>query len=754
MNSGKAKVMVIDDEIGPRESLRMIFKNKYDVIVEDDPIKALEYLSSHPVDVVISDIRMPQMNGIEILKKIKEISSTIEVIMVTGYASFATVQEAWQSEAIDYLTKPFSKNEAETAVQKALDHQSRKPSGDDSIQQVKDLMEQLRNLSTENQRLNELSVPKGTELNSKAMALRIVQTISKAVLKNLDPREVLRSVIDQIQNGLGYDNIIFFLRNEREQTLDGVWKNDALGDIQDASDQRLPLSAAPSAIELTHQKEIGDGLSCPIIVDEKLVGLMHLDNRSSRQKIDAVELELISMLAEYIAIAIKNAQQYKTLEERTTEMISTNEQLQAEITARLQAEKALQEANLHLEDTLAELQATQKQNVQQERLRAIGQMASGIAHDFNNALTPILGFTELLLNRPENLEDREKTTRFLQMMRTAAQGAASAVHRLREFYRVRGKGDTFRPVDLNQLVKETIMLTQPRWKDQTQGQGIPIRMEADLQPVPAIAGSESDLRDALTNLIFNAVDAMPKGGTITIRTRIDNPPYPPLKRGEGGIVLLEVSDTGVGMTEEVRQRCLEPFFSTKGEHGSGFGLALVYGILQRHEGTIDVESELGAGSTFRIRLPIQTEHAPDAELRSARQAATGQRSGVKPPSRSLRVLVVEDEPMIRQMLTTYLTSYGHTAEVATNGTEGLEKFRTSQFDVVVTDRAMPEMGGDQLAAAIKEIMPKVPIIMLTGFGDLMNAVDEKPAGVDMILSKPVGLTEFRAALEKVGGSVV
>ncbi|MBI1930043.1 response regulator [Candidatus Poribacteria bacterium] len=741
MNSGKAKVMVIDDELGTRESLRMLLKNNYDVIVQEDPIKALEYLSSHPVDVVISDIRMPQMSGIELLKKIKEISPSIEVIMVTAYASVTTVQEAWQSEAAGYMTKPFSKNGVETAIQRALDHQSRKSSGDDSIQQVKNLMEQLRNLSTENQRLNELSVPKGTQLNSKAMTLSIVQTISKAVLKNLDSREVLKSVIDQIQNGLGYDNIIFFLLNEREQTLDGVWKNDALGNIRDASDQRLPLSAAPSAIELTHQKEIGDGLSCPIIVDEKLVGLMHLDNRLSRKKIDAVELELISMLAEYITIAIKNAQQYRALEERTAEMISTNEQLQAEITARLQAEKALQEANLHLEDTLAELRATQKQNVQQERLRAIGQMASGIAHDFNNALTPILGFSELLLNRPENMEDREKTTRFLQMMRTAAQDAANAVHRLREFYRVRGRGEIFRPVDLNQLVEGAIMLTQPRWKDQTQGQGILIRMETDLlQPVPAIAGSESNLRDALTNLIFNAVDAMPKGGTITIRTRIDS-----------DHVLLEVSDTGVGMTEEVRQRCLEPFFSTKGEQGSGFGLALVYGILQRHEGTIDVESELGAGSTFRIRLPIQTEHAPDAELRSARQAATGQRSGVKPPSRSLRVLVVEDEPMIHQMLTTYLTSYGHTTEVATNGTEGLEKFQASQFDVVVTDRAMPEMGGDQLAAAIKEIMPNVPVIMLTGFGDLMNAVDEKPAGVDMILSKPVGLTEFRAALEKLGG---
>ncbi|MBI1930299.1 response regulator [Candidatus Poribacteria bacterium] len=341
MNAGRAKVMVIDDEIGTREAIRLLLRNDYDVITEEEPLKALEYLCSHPVDVVISDIRMPQMSGIEVLKKIKEISPTIEVIMITAYPSFFTAQEALKSEALDYLLKPFSKNDVETAVQKALMHQSQKLSGDYSIQQVKDLMEQLRNLSVEDRKLDELSKPKGTDLLPKAVELSIVQTISKAVLKNLELRELLRSVIDLIQNGLGYDNMIFFLLNEREQTLEGIWKNDALGNIQDASDQRLPLSVAPSAIELTHQKEIEDGISCPIIVDEKLVGLMRLDNHSTRKKIDAVELELINMLAEYIAIAIKNARQYQALEERTAEVISTNEQLQAEIAARMQAQEAL-----------------------------------------------------------------------------------------------------------------------------------------------------------------------------------------------------------------------------------------------------------------------------------------------------------------------------------------------------------------------------------------------------------------------------
>ncbi|MEK9135551.1 MAG: ATP-binding protein [Bacteroidota bacterium] len=269
-----------------------------------------------------------------------------------------------------------------------------------------------------------------------------------------------------------------------------------------------------------------------------------------------------------------------------------------------------------------------------------------------------------------------------------------------------------------------------------QGRGSTILMETDLQSIPVVAGTESELREVLTNLIFNAVEAMPEGGTITIRTRPDN-----------NHVLLEVSDTGVGMTEEVRQRCFEPFFSTKGEHGTGFGLTLAYGILQRHEATIDIDSEPGKGATFRIRLPIHTERPCETESCSVQQKADNrQKAGTSLHSR--HVLAVEDEPLIRQMLTTYLIGYGHTVEVATNGKEGLEKFHAGAFDIVITDRAMPEMSGEQLAAAIKQIAPKVPIIMLTGFGDLMQTSDEKLAGVDIIVSKPVGLTEFREAFEQ------
>ena len=398
-----------------------------------------------------------------------------------------------------------------------------------------------------------------------------------------------------------------------------------------------------------------------------------------------------------------------------------------DITDRRRTEQALYESNRRLEEALAELQATQQQVLQQERLRALGQMASGIAHDFNNALSPLLGFSELLLDRPEFLDNKEKVMRYLEAINTAAKDAAAVVRRLREFYRLRGQEEAFAPVNLNQVVEQAVMLTQPRWKDQALASGITIRTEAALEAVPAVGGNEAELREVLTNLILNAVDAMPAGGTITIRTGAD-----------GDQVLLEVKDTGTGMTDEVRQRCLEPFYSTKGGRGTGLGLAMVYGIVRRHRGILAIETELGKGTTFTIRLAVWTGRGP------AEGAPEPAGSG-----RRLRILFVDDEPPVRHVVTEYLTADGHLVETANNGREALEKFLAGWFDLVVTDQGMPEMSGDQLASAIKQLVPNKPVILLTGFGDLMLASGEKPAGVDLILGKPVTLATLRQALAQV-----
>jgi CheY-like chemotaxis protein len=285
------------------------------------------------------------------------------------------------------------------------------------------------------------------------------------------------------------------------------------------------------------------------------------------------------------------------------------------------------------------------------------------------------------------------------------------------------------------MVEQAVALTRPRWRDEALGSGRTILVEADMRPVPRILGSESELRELLTNLIFNAVDAMPEGGTIRIRTGVREAPT-----GDAAPqVFLEVSDTGTGMTDEVRRRCLEPFFSTKGERGTGLGLPMVFGIVKRHRGTLDIESAVGKGTTFIVRLPADATETRDVQPRTA--APTG----------SLSVLVVDDEPIARDVLTEYLTGDGHRVETAVNGREGFEKFKTGSFAVVITDRAMPEMGGDQLATMVKEQAPSTPVVLLTGFGDLMNAAGEKPDGVDLVVKKPIRLSTLREVLAKMSG---
>jgi len=397
------------------------------------------------------------------------------------------------------------------------------------------------------------------------------------------------------------------------------------------------------------------------------------------------------------------------------------------LTRRKQAEDDLRESNRELEKALSELKATQQQVIQQERLSAIGQMASGIAHDFNNTLMPILGFSELLLQNDSLLDNKKEARRCLEMLRTSAKDAASVVSRLREFYRPAETDEEFPIVDLAKIVQQAVSLTEPKWRNQTQAKGLTIEVTAKVQASPYVAGEESALREVLTNLIFNAVDAMPEGGRISLETCI-----------EGDDAVIRIRDSGTGMTESVRQRCLEPFFSTKGERGTGLGLSMVYGIVERHRGKLEIESAAGQGTTFIIRLP-QAESSPV-------QAPTSPTARSKS---SLNVLVVDDEPRVLEVVSAYLRFDGHSVSTAASGREALEKFRRNQFDLVVLDRVMPEMSGDQTARFLKQMNQDIPVIMLTGFGALIEVTGSQPEAVDVVLSKPITLDALRKTIGKL-----
>ena len=371
--------------------------------------------------------------------------------------------------------------------------------------------------------------------------------------------------------------------------------------------------------------------------------------------------------------------------------------------------------------------------IRTERLSALGQMASGIAHDFNNQLSMVLGYSELLLMDARTLDNRTLTTEYLELIKTAAQDAAEIVRRLRSFYRFRDSGEEFSAVALSEVVRQAVSLTRPKWAEQSRASGLTIELKTELADDSVVQGNEVELREVLTNLIFNAVDAMEQSGTITVSTSAAD-----------DTVTLAVADTGVGMGEEIRRRCMEPFYTTKGDQGTGLGLGLVHGIVRRHEGSIDIASEIGVGTTVTVTVPA---------AKPSDGAVVEEVSDASVPIKPLSVLVVDDEPKFCNLIHGFLVADGHRVELANDGREGLQKFLSGHFDVVMLDQAMPQMSGTQLALSIKRIVPGKPVVLLTGFKDAMPVDDGPQAAIDVIMGKPITLRQLRQTLAQITENV-
>ncbi|MHA3771014.1 response regulator [Verrucomicrobiota bacterium sgz303538] len=373
-----------------------------------------------------------------------------------------------------------------------------------------------------------------------------------------------------------------------------------------------------------------------------------------------------------------------------------------------------------LEKALDEFHARQKQ----ERLQSLAKMASGIAHDLNNSFTIMMGFCDLLMDAG-GLDDQEDARRSIGTILEATQDAAKMIQQLRNFYRSREPRDVFTAVRVADLVRQVVELAQPKWQDSARGENA-IEIAIDVPDTLTVRGNTADLREVLTNLIFNAVDAMPKGGRLSLNAR-----------AIGADVMIEVTDTGSGMDEETRQRCFEPFFSTKDERCAGLGLAMVFGIVRRHDGNVEVISEEGRGSTFVVRLPREQAPLPIAQLGSIRKFP------------QLRILFSDDDAAIRTVVSLCLERAGHTVTVASDGSEALELFEPGKYDVVLTDLAMPIMNGEKLARAIKALAPDQPVVVLTGYADRLLENGQKPAFIDLLLNKPITNEALMMALARV-----
>jgi signal transduction histidine kinase/ActR/RegA family two-component response regulator len=435
---------------------------------------------------------------------------------------------------------------------------------------------------------------------------------------------------------------------------------------------------------------------------------------------------------------------YEAAMQRNAELSSTRDTLRQTNVELERLTRELEDRVLvrtrELEFSNEALRQAQQALIQQERLRALGQMASGIAHDINNAISPIALYTESMLERETSLspEARER----LVTIQRAIDDVAQTVARMREFYRPREPELEQSQVELNQLVQQVVDLTRARWSDQPQRRGIMIELKTQLaSDLLQVRGADNEIRDALTNLIFNAVDAMPDGGVIEVRTSMPGV----LAQGDASTrqVRLEVSDTGIGMDEETRRRCLEPFFTTKGERGTGLGLAMVYGMAQRHGCALEVDSTPGTGTTVRLIFPVST----------ATSSSTARVPTPQPTARNLRILVVDDDPVLNESLRNTLQADGHHVTTAGGGQAGIDAFRSARqtsepFDIVITDLGMPYVDGRQVVDSVRASTPDTPIIMLTGWGQ-QPADNERTPRVDRLLSKPPRLQELRSALAEL-----
>lgn len=533
-----------------------------------------------------------------------------------------------------------------------------------------------------------------------AALLRAVRTM----LGGLDTKTILESIVQEAAAIAGTPHVSLLLLDREMAAL----RLAAVAGDPPPPEHALPLSESysgqvatggallfvadtredPRNVLAARDREAGivTYLGLPVKIRDSVVGVLAFHTTAPREY-SAEELAYLGSFADHAAIALDNGHLYD------------------------EAQRAL-----------ADLRAMQERLVQVETLRALGELAGGAAHHLNNLLTVVVGRVQLLRRTVTD----ERLTRPLQVVERAAKDGAEVVRRLQQFAGMR-RGTLPRVVDLPEIVADVLEMTRGRWQDAARAAGVEIAVEAVLAPVPSIAGDAAALRELLTNLVLNAADAVPDGGRITITTGVD-----------GDVVTLAVTDTGVGMADEVRRRAHEPFFTTKGVKATGLGLSVAYGIARRHGGEVTIDSAPGRGTTVLVRFPAV------AAVERTAPPAPGARRG------PLRVLLVDDEEEVRHAMAEMLAIDGHTVVAAADGAEALGLLeRDPGVELVMTDLVMPAMTGWDLAAAVKARRPALPVGVISGWGDLPDSSAGGHSPVDFVLPKPFTLEALHDAIGRL-----
>ena len=692
-----AKVLLVGERTPNLEELAEFLRGKgCDPRTSGTVEEGLDLLARETFSLALVDLSMPGRDGHSLPGRVRRISPDTEVVILTDSPSREAEDRGITEDVYDFLHAPFENS-------------------DDVWGTVRIGLEK-RALSLKNRQLDRDLDLRNRELSA---ALRRQHSLIRAGLamggiSNLS--ELLDFFVGLVSEELGVERVSLMLLDEKKGEIrivaargldaevvgkvrlkvgEGIagWvakegKPVLVKDVM--TDPRVSRS-----LDSTHSKSFISApmvFSIPILLQEKVLGVINVTDRRSGLPFEEEDMAFLYGLAGQAAMAIERTKQLDELQE-----------------------------------AYESLKAAQKDLVDSERVRALGQLAAGIAHDFNNLLHGILGRTQLLGLKLGNKElDLPYIRSQLETIEKLALQGGETISRIQDLSRIRRDVSSV-PLDLNAVVTNAVEMTQTKWKDESEARGIRIAVLVRPGTLPLTVGDPAEICRVVCNLLINAVEAMPKGGEISLATF-----------HEGDQVLLEVSDTGIGMSKEVRERIFEPFFTTK-EIGQGLGTSIIYGIVARHGGDIRVSSMEGRGSTFHLRLPVISPPPSERPCKGK-----GLREGTAPA----RILVIEDGDLNRDLFERYVKEMGHMAFVASSGTEGLRIFEAQKVDLVITDLSMPGISGLQVAERVKKHASAVPVVLISGWALHQDEQRIKEAGIDFVVHKPCTVKDFQDVVEE------
>ncbi len=671
MEKVPARILCIDDEKMIRSNIGDYLEDSgYEAILAADGREGLAAFRRHRPDAVLVDLRMPEIDGLEVLAAVQAESPGTPVIVVSGTGVITDVIEALRLGAWNYLSKP-------VVDMGVLQH---------ALEQALEKAQLLR----ENEAYKE----------------NLEQSVQQRTADLENTNEQLQAALVNLEREMA----------ERQKTEEMLWQYERIisttNDLMALLDENFRYQAVNPAYLAAHKIQEADILGKTV---QALYGRNHfagtlkpcMANCLAGENTDTYAwIDLPGPGRRFLHISY-----YPYFhEDRTVAGIVENTR---DLTSRKELEEQLQQA---------------------QKMEAIGTLAGGIAHDFNNILGAIMGYTEMLAwDVPESEELQYKIQHILK----ASDRAKELVRQILSFSRQQDQGK--KPVQVHLIVKEALKLLKASLPST-----IEIRQQVTTRNSTVLA-NPTQIHQVLMNLCTNAHHAMREtGGVLTVKLfsqDIEEKSARQYNLDQGRYLVLVVTDTGHGMSLMTKERIFDPYFTTKKKgEGTGLGLAVIHGIVKAHAGAVVVESELGQGAAFSVFLPLTQDPVVKRVKRKAPL-----------PTGHERILFVDDEPVLVEIGGQMLQHLGYVATCVADSTEALRIFKRTpeQFDLMITDMTMPGMTGDVLAREVLKVKPDVPIIMATGFSELMTEEKAKNTGIKGFLMKPLVVRDLAGTIRRV-----